>query len=79
MSSAQVKLGYARSAFAITPSADALAATTKGIYVGAAGNITVGFADGTSVVFTAVPTGSILPVEAVKVTAATATGLVGLV
>lgn len=79
MSAGQVKLSYARSGFAITPGATALAATTKGIYVGAAGNITVTFADGASAQFLAVPTGSILPVQAVKVTAATATGLIGLV
>lgn len=71
-------VAIAQRAFTITPSANALAFTTKGIFVGVTGNITATFADGTSVQFTNVPAGYILPIAATKVTAATATGLVGL-
>jgi hypothetical protein len=52
----------------------------RAIYVGGAGNITLDTPGGqTNIVFTAVPVGSILWVQAVKVkTATTATLLVGL-
>jgi len=71
----------ARYAFPITPSDTVnLQATARGIYVGGAGNITAVMMDGTVVLFTAVPVGSILPVEVnrVNATGTTATALVGL-
>lgn len=65
---------------AITPNDGAdLAYTTRGIYVGGAGNI-VATVGGTDVTFNSVQAGTILPVRAtrIKATNTTATGLVGL-
>lgn len=50
----------------------------SGIYVGGTGAVTVVTEDGTTVTFSAVPVGTILPIRTQKVTAATtATLLVG--
>jgi len=73
----------ARYAFPITPGDTAAAnlpANTKGIYVGGAGNITAVMQDGSTVLFTAVPVGFILPIEAARInaTGTTATLLTGL-
>lgn len=56
--------GTYSSAAAVTPS-DSTSITCRGIYVGGAGNVAInpGLTGGTSVVFTAPPVGSILPVE----------------
>ena len=74
--------------FAITPSdtVDFLASgrTTiplcDAIYVGGAGNVTAVLQDGSTVLFTAPPVGSIIPVRAKRVnaTGTTATALVAL-
>lgn len=67
------------SAFAITPGAGALSnPTTGGIKIGGAGTVTCTMYAGGSVTFTCVA-GELLPVCATHVTAATATGLVGLI
>ena len=48
---------------AVTPSDTVdLIYTTRGVYVGTAGNLEVIAADGTTVVFTGVPAGSVLPI-----------------
>lgn len=69
------------SAAAITPSDTTVlpGGTTRGIYVGVAGNV-VALIGGTAITFTAVPAGSILPVAATRVnaTGTTASGLVAL-
>lgn len=65
-------------AFAITPGASALANVTRRLYVGGAGNVTVTLLSGVSLTFVAVPAGEELDVRVTHVTAATATGLVGL-
>lgn len=71
------------SAAAITPS-DTTLVSCKAIYVGAAGNVTVNMSPtgGTSVLFTAPPVGSILPVNLsggrVMSTGTTASALVAL-
>lgn len=65
---------------AITPNDGAdLAYTTRGIYVGGAGNI-VATVGGTDVTFTAAQAGTVLPIRAtrIKATGTTATALVGL-
>lgn len=66
---------------AVTPS-DTVAFTKglcRAIYVGGAGNVTV-VMDGVATLFTAVPVGTILPVQATRVdaTGTTATALVAL-
>jgi hypothetical protein len=68
----------AQGAFAITASATALAKITRGIYVAVSGNITVTMATGESVTFTSIAAGVIHPIAATHVTAATATGILGL-
>lgn len=65
-------------AFAITASASPLAVIPRAILVGGAGTITVTTYKGTSITIT-VAAGSIIPLAVTHVTAATATGLVGLV
>lgn len=65
-------------AFAITPGASPLPRTVKALFIGGAGDITVTTLLGTSITFT-VPAGSILPLVCTHVTAATATGIRGLV
>lgn len=61
----------------ITPSNTASNAYS-GIYVGGIGSVTVVTEGGTTVTFTAVPVGTIIPIRTQKVTAATtATLLVG--
>jgi len=72
-------MGYSM-ARAVTPS-DATVVGCNAIYVGGAGNISVLPKSGeTAVVFTAVPVGSILPVNAVLIrsTGTTATLLIAL-
>ena len=66
------------SGVAITPSTADIDPVTRAIYVGGSGDITVTFPDDTVVTFVAVAEGIVLPVRAKKVTAATATGLIGL-
>jgi hypothetical protein len=67
-------------AFAITPSDSFFAQRTRGIWVGVGGSINVEFQDGTTVVLTAIGSGTLLPLRARRVLASstTATGLVGL-
>lgn len=54
--------------------------TTRGIYVGGTGDMTVTMLDGQEVTFATIPAGTILPIRAVSVTRATtdATTMVGL-
>ena len=65
-------------AFAITPSATALAKVPRALVIGVGGTITVTTYKGTSLTIT-VSAGTILPLAVTHVTAATATGIVGLV
>lgn len=69
----------ARQATAVTP-ADATAVKFKGIYVGTAGALSVTMANGSNVIFGAVPAGTTLwiSVIAVRSTGTTATNIVGL-
>ena len=74
--------GPASNAFAITPTDNVLFVTNpRGIYVGTTGDLTVIMAqDNSTVLFKAVPTGSLLPlaVSCVMQTGTTATSLVGV-
>lgn len=62
----------ATTAAAVTPS-DSTALTSRAVWVGGAGDLSVRLsgATGTTVVFTAVPAGSLLPISVVRVMAAT--------
>lgn len=72
----------ARKGFAITPhDTDELAAVTRGVYVGVAGNVVAVLADDSAeVTFVGCQAGSILPICAkiIKNTNTTATNLIGL-
>jgi hypothetical protein len=66
---------------AVTPSDATVLQTTKAIYVGGAGNVTVKMAgDSANILFTAVPVGTILPIAVtqVRATGTTATAIVAL-
>lgn len=64
---------------AITTSDTANFAPTRGLYVGGTGNVVVDMAYGTTVTFTGVQGGTVLPVQVTRVyTASTATNLVAL-
>lgn len=71
----------AQQAFAITPGTAELAETTRGIYVGGTGDISVEMKSGALVVFQEVPAGSLLPIRVVKIFAegTSASAIVGLV
>jgi hypothetical protein len=54
---------------------------TRGLYIGAAGNLTVDMADGgSSVLFVGVPGGTVLPIQVTRIyaTGTTATSIVAL-
>ena len=58
----------AQSAIAVTPSDTVNIGLTRGLYVGSdAGNITAVMKDGRTVLFTAIPIGTILPVQVTRV------------
>lgn len=71
----------AHSAAAVTTSDTTILPCTRALYVGGAGNVAVVMADDeNTVTFTAVPAGTILPVQVIKVMATntTATTIVAL-
>ena len=68
-------------AFAVTPSDTvALPYTTRGLYVGTAGNVAVVMAGGQTVTFVGVPTGTLLPIRVSQVmaTGTSALNMLGL-
>ena len=68
-------------AAAVTPSDGTdLTNTTRGLFIGGAGNVTVIMANGETVTFTAPVVGTILPIRVtrVKATGTTATAIVAL-
>lgn len=71
----------AEHAFAITPhDTNNLSYTTRGLYVGAAGNVKVIMTGGETVTFTALAAGMFHPIRCTRVfaTDTTATGIVGV-
>lgn len=71
----------ASNAAAVTPSDSTdLTDVTRWVFVGGTGNLVVIMADGTTVTFTAVPAGTLLPIRIsqVKATGTTATEIVAL-
>lgn len=71
--------GPASNAASVTPGSSALSFTTRGLYVGGAGDVAVTMAGGGNVTFTAVSAGSTLPIRVTHVLAAsTATGIVAI-
>lgn len=71
----------ARSAATVVPNdAGDLAQVSRAIYIGQGGSLSVEMADGDTVVFEGVPTGSLLPIRAKKVnaTGTTAAAIVSL-
>lgn len=68
-------------AVAITPADSDLATSVRALFVGGAGNVAVKTVGGTTLTFTGVVAGSILPVRCVQVlsTGTTATNIVGLI
>lgn len=72
----------AEGAFSITPNDSTdLTTSTRSIYIGGDGDLNVDMIDGTTVLFTAVKAGSVIPIRVSRVrsTSTTATALVGLV
>jgi len=71
-----------RRAAAVTASDSTVIETTRGIWVGGAGNLAVRFSDdrATSITLTGVPAGTLLPISVVQVmsTNTTATSIVAL-
>lgn len=80
-SRAEEQTGPIRRGAAITPSDGVdLAAETRALYVGSAGDIALVLVSGDAITFAAVPAGTLLPVRAmrVKATGTTAGLLLGL-
>lgn len=73
--------GPAANSIAVTPSDTvSLTATTRALYVGTSGNLTVLMAGGQTTLFTAVPAGSLLPLQVTRVnaTGTAATNLIAM-
>lgn len=72
--------GPATSAQAITPNNIATFGPTRGIYIGAPGDVKVTMFDGSEVAFTGLAVGVIHPISVTRVyvTGTTATGIIGV-
>jgi hypothetical protein len=70
----------AQDAVVVTPSDTTHLGNVRGLFVGGAGNVALVTAVGSTVVFTGVPAGAILPVRCtqVRATSTTATNIVAL-
>lgn len=83
MSSAVTSLvDPARQAFVVTPdNATDLKNTTRGVWVGGAGNLNVDMANGDTVLFSGIAAGTFLPIQVKRIrsTSTTATLIVALV
>jgi hypothetical protein len=72
----------AKEAIAITPSDTVnISAPVRAIYVGVTGNVTVFTWEQSTILFTAVPAGALIPIGCLRInsTGTTASGIVGLV
>lgn len=65
-----------RGGVAVTPSDTTVLEPTRGIYVGGAGNISLGMADGSMMVLTAIQIGVIHPLSVTRVLATSTTATV---
>lgn len=67
-------------AAAVTPSDSTDITTTRGVYVGGAGNLAVTMANGSTATFVGIPAGSILSIRVKRIhsTSTTATNIVAL-
>lgn len=72
--------GSAATFVAITKSDATILSSIRGLYVGGTGDVAVKDAAGNSVIFSAVPAGSFMPIQPVQVlsTGTTATLIIGL-
>ncbi|MDO6965511.1 spike base protein, RCAP_Rcc01079 family [Rhizobium alvei] len=74
--------GPATHAFAISPNdTTPVSETTRALYIGVGGNLSVTMASGGNTTFTAIASGTLLPIRVTKIlaTGTTATDIVGLV
>ena len=73
-------LGYANTSAVTTSDTTDLSFTTRALWIGGAGNVTLIDANNNTTTFSAVPVGTVLPVRAsrVKATGTTATLIVAL-
>ena len=77
-SASNVSVGIPRDGFAVTASATAFTQTVNGLFVGAAGNVTVTTEGGTNLEFINLTDAYILPGRFTHVISATATNIIGL-
>lgn len=70
----------AKNAVAVTKSDTTLLATTRALWIGGVGDVALEFESGATVTLTAVPAGTLLPVQVVRVlnTGTSATAIVAL-
>lgn len=79
---AYVRSGLSRAArkfVTVTPGTADVPAGAVGLYVGGAGNVSAVDQDGTTVVFTAIPVGTFLPISPKKILAASTATLMVLI
>lgn len=68
--------GPATDCTAVTPSDSTVLASVRGLYIGGGGNLVVDTVNSTSVTFSNVLAGTIIPIQATKVKAATTATLI---
>lgn len=68
--------GPASDAAVVTPSDETALTSVRGLYIGGMGDVVIDTANSTGVTFSTVPAGTILPIMATKVKAATTATLI---
>jgi len=76
--SRRIEAASARDAFAITPS-DSTVIAFEALYVDSIGDVVVKTYGGSTVTFSAVPSGVVLPIRGTQVRAATTATVIGLI